>query len=156
MIQFNKNSIKISTLFIAIFSFATPQKSLAQTAKWTDIYTTTNANFYDIQKSYEKQEKKWERAERKSRRKGEEIKENGGEEVYKRWESFMAPRVYPSGNLSLPSSNYTNFLQWQKQNPLTQVQKKTRAMPSLLLTLSSNKPSPIARVCGMPRLPPNS
>ena len=127
MIQFNniQSKIRMAIGIIAIL-FAT-QSSSAQSATWTNIFSAKNANFYDIQKSYEKQEKKWERAERKARRKGEEIKENAGEEVYKRWESYMSPRVYPSGNLALPSSNYANFIQWQKEHPIVETQKKTRA-----------------------------
>lgn len=104
----------VLTLFICLF---TAQNSTAQSAKWSDIFTAPKANFYDIQKSYEKQEKKWEKADRKARRKGLEVTEHSGEEVYKRWESYMAPRVYPSGNLLLPSTNYTNFMNWQSENP---------------------------------------
>ena len=36
------------------------------------------------------------------------------------------------------------------------VQKNTRPIPSLAFSLSTNKPPPSARVCGIPRLGPNS
>lgn len=127
MIQFNFKTAKTFLTILVSFCLLTAQNSSAQTATWTDIFSTKNANFYDIQKSYEKQEKKWERADRKALRKGEEVREHSGEEVYNRWESYMSPRVYPSGNLSLPSSNYANFIQWQKEHPIVETQKKTRA-----------------------------
>lgn len=96
------------------FCLFTVHNSFAQSAKWTDIFRSKNANFYDIQKNFEKQEEKWKRQDRRARRRGKEIKEHSGEEVYKRWESFMAPRVFPSGNLTLPSNNYGNFMSWQQ------------------------------------------
>ncbi len=29
----------------------------------------------------------------------------------------MAPRVYPSGDMTLPSTTYSRYMEWQKQNP---------------------------------------
>jgi PKD repeat protein len=36
---------------------------------------------------------------------------------YKRWEDFMAPRVYPSGDLSLTSTNWARFEDYLNNNP---------------------------------------
>lgn len=38
---------------------------------------------------------------------------------FKRWEEFVGPRVYPSGDLSLTSSTYANFMEYQNQNKQT-------------------------------------
>ncbi|TND10121.1 MAG: glycosyl hydrolase [Bacteroidetes bacterium] len=40
----------------------------------------------------------------------------GGYKQFKRWESYMEPRVYPSGDLTLPSHNFENFLAYMAQN----------------------------------------
>jgi hypothetical protein len=127
MKQINKITGKIILAALVSFCLLSPKTGDAQSAKWTDIFTASNANFYDIQKNFEKQEKKWERADRRALKKGEEVREHAGEEVYKRWESYMAPRVYPTGNLTLPSNTYANFIQWKRDYPGIQTQKKTRA-----------------------------
>lgn len=36
---------------------------------------------------------------------------------YKRWEYFMEPRVFPSGDLSLPSTNWSKFEDYLNNNP---------------------------------------
>jgi hypothetical protein len=37
-----------------------------------------------------------------------------GYKQYKRWESYMSPRIYPSGDMTLPSTTYQNFMNWQR------------------------------------------
>ncbi|MBK9567764.1 MAG: hypothetical protein IPO37_22155 [Saprospiraceae bacterium] len=34
---------------------------------------------------------------------------------FKRWEAIMAPRVYPSGNLTLPTKTVSNMILWEKE-----------------------------------------
>ena len=114
MIQIYTLSRKIVLFLIAGFFILIGQNTSAQTVKWTDIFSSKNANFYQIQKSFNDQEEVWEREESKALREGKQVTENGGEEVYKRWASYMAPRVFPSGNLTLPTTNYANFLEWQR------------------------------------------
>lgn len=41
-----------------------------------------------------------------------------GYKPYKRWENFMEPRVYPSGDLSLPSKTWENFQEFLEQNSI--------------------------------------
>ncbi len=36
---------------------------------------------------------------------------------FKRWEDFMGPRVFPSGDISLPSSNWDRFQDYLNHNP---------------------------------------
>src|SRR5437868_13822249 len=79
----------------------------AQFRKKADFnYLDPSENFYVTQKRYtkyfkehEKEEAKErkERSEGKNQKLGYEMEEElGGYELYKRWEDFMAPRVYPS------------------------------------------------------------
>ena len=46
----------------------------------------------------------------------------GGYKQFKRWEYFMEPRVYPSGNLALPSSNYERFVEYLDSEPTAMAQ----------------------------------
>ncbi len=56
---------------------------------------------------------------------GKKPKKGQGFKPFKRWEDYMAPRVYPSGDMSLPSSTYAHFMEWQqgaeKQNSRSRV-----------------------------------
>jgi PKD repeat protein len=60
-----------------------------------------NANFYEIQDAFNTY---WE---------GKTIEKGKGYKAFKRWEYYMAPRVYPSGDLTLPSQTYRNYKQWE-------------------------------------------
>ncbi len=40
----------------------------------------------------------------------------GGYKQFKRWEAFMEPRVYPSGDMSLTGNTFPNFLQYLSQS----------------------------------------
>ena len=59
----------------------------AQENSWVRMMQDPNANFYDIQKAFY--------AEWKDKTPGK----GQGYKQFKRWENFMAPRVYPSGKL---------------------------------------------------------
>jgi PKD repeat protein len=41
----------------------------------------------------------------------------GGYKQFKRWEYYMEPRCYPSGDLSLPSTTWTRFQDYLNSNP---------------------------------------
>ncbi len=81
---------------------------------------TNLANFYDIQKAFELYENAQD--EIKEREPLKDIANTGqGEEEgfagyaqFKRWENYMAPRVFPSGDVTLPSNNFKNFQQYQQ------------------------------------------
>lgn len=88
-------------------------------------YMDPSENFYDTQKRLNKyfkkheREEQRERAERQREGKGQvaewEEQELGGYELYKRWEYYMAPRVYPSGDKSLANQAVENFNVWKQQ-----------------------------------------
>jgi PKD repeat protein len=101
--------MKLSTqgilmLLFLVFSFST--KSQRGQNDWTSAMDNPAANFYDIQKAFYSH---WE---------GKTIEKGKGYKQFKRWEAYMEPRVYPSGNLTLPSLNYENFLKWEEQSSL--------------------------------------
>ena len=76
-----------------------------QDTNWVEMMENPNSNFYDVQQAFENY---WE---------GKTIEKGKGYKQFKRWEDYMAPRVYPSGDMTLPSLSYQNFLDWQaKQN----------------------------------------
>ncbi|MEI8137028.1 MAG: PKD domain-containing protein, partial [Bacteroidota bacterium] len=95
-------------------------------------YSNPNENFYTTQKRYNKHfsksQKEIERErEREQSSKGvdgknttadNEEEELGGYELFKRWEAFVAPRVYPTGDKTLVSRASEEFAAfYNQQNP---------------------------------------
>ena len=76
---------------------------------WVEMMQQPGVNFYDIQNNFNQY---W---------KDKDITEKGrGYKQFKRWEAFVEPRVYPSGNLSLVSNtwkNYQDFISQQSADP---------------------------------------
>lgn len=88
-----------------------------KTVDWREMGDNKGATFYEVQKAFRKDFKKYERERIREKRKGEkpgEEEEESGYEVFRRWESFMEPRVYPSGDMSLPSTTYATYMSWLK------------------------------------------
>lgn len=87
-------SFLFSCSFIAAAFFSNAQE-------WVELMQKPNANLYEIQNNFENY---WQ---------GRDKKEKGkGYKAFKRWENFVAPRVYPSGDLSvlnLTAKNYQEF-----------------------------------------------
>lgn len=75
------------------------------TVDWRTKGNGTSTNFYDVQRSFNEF---W---QGKTKAKGQ------GYKIFKRWENYMKPRVYPTGNMALPSTAYTNYMEWQAQDP---------------------------------------
>ncbi len=102
-------------LFIAILGLIF-QSSFAQ--KWAQMMQQPNANLYEIQKEFYSHKANREMDARKLGNKVDEAEEGENEEnesyfIFKRWENFVAPRVYPSGDIGqLVQSgiNYQDFL----------------------------------------------
>jgi PKD repeat protein len=76
-------------------------------SNWVDMMSDPNANFYDVQTAFNNF---WA---------GKTIEKGKGYKQFKRWEEHMEPRVYPSGNMTLPSQSYSNYLTWLSQNPIS-------------------------------------
>jgi PKD repeat protein len=72
---------------------------------WVELIHTPGKNFYEVQ------------AAANDYFKDKDKNEKGiGLKPFKRWEHFMEPRVYPSGDLSLPSTNWKNFEEFLRLN----------------------------------------
>jgi PKD repeat protein len=89
-------------LSIILITVVLPSNSYAQ--DWVKKMQDPTVNFYDVQQSFNDYWKKEEQKEKfKSfftfRNKTE--KENEGYVMYKRWEQYIEPRVFPSGDRSL-------------------------------------------------------
>src|SRR4051812_17279909 len=99
-----------SFIFLCLLVFLTGNLKAQKRNKFD--FTNPNENFYDTQKMLNKYFKKHQReieheqrekAEGKARIGSEEEQELAGYELYKRWEYYMEPRVYPSGDKTLAS-----------------------------------------------------
>jgi hypothetical protein len=66
--------------------------------EWAELMNQPNANFYDVQKSFNDYWKD----------KDVTVKSRGYK-VFKRWEYMVEPRVFPTGDLSLLGKNAENF-----------------------------------------------
>ncbi|WP_375242704.1 hypothetical protein [Lacinutrix sp.] len=80
-----------------MFSQSKSQKEI----DWTKMNNNKEASFYEVQSNFNNY---WN---------GKVRKRGDGYKPFKRWEDYMAPRVYPSGDMSLPSSTYDNYMKWQ-------------------------------------------
>ncbi len=92
-----KHMKKIATLCLLVFCI-----NSLKAQPWIDRLPQPATNFYDIQKSFYDF---W---------KDKDISEKGrGYTPFRRWEYFVEPRVYPTGNLLLLSNNWENFKAFQ-------------------------------------------
>jgi PKD repeat protein/photosystem II stability/assembly factor-like uncharacterized protein len=97
------------TLLLFVLLFAS---DLILAQDWVKKMSDPSVNFYDVQSSFDTY---WKKEERKEKFKNffrlnkETEEENEGLILYKRWESFVEPRVYPSGDRSLLLNNSTEL-----------------------------------------------
>ena len=114
-----KNNILLIILFLGgINAYAQPWmhtpyfkiKNRADSAKLT--------NFYEIQKAFHRYEKMQDAKEKEFSKESLEGEDEGfaGYAQFKRWESHMAPRVFPSGDVTLPSNNFNYFQEYSQSN----------------------------------------
>lgn len=78
---------------------------------WVTMMQDPSVNFYEVQAYFNQF---WE---------GKTIEKGKGYKAFRRWEAFMAPRVYPSGNSTLPSQTYENYQQWESANAAAGIPK---------------------------------
>jgi PKD repeat protein len=92
-------------------------------------FANPNEDFYQTQKRLTKyfkkhqrqlNEERKEKAEGRMKVGGEEEQELAGYELFKRWESYMEPRVYPTGDKTQASRSYDEFLKYQAENGAAQ------------------------------------
>jgi Secretion system C-terminal sorting domain len=103
----------LSALLILPFTlFSQEEITSNQEPNWVTMMQDPKSNFYEVQKAFNMY---WQ---------GKEIEKGKGYKQFRRWEEFMKPRVYPSGNLTLPSTTYDNFLEWEKKEESAQAFEK--------------------------------
>lgn len=130
---------------------------------WRMMMNDPQYNFYDIQKAANKYFKEHIREENERARKlakgkavAEEEEEAGGYEQWKRWEAFMEPRVYPTGDISLPSSTWKNYEKFLVDNNLLNNGSGNRVVSSNMTastTWTAMGPfgAMTGSACGLPR-----
>ena len=96
-----------------LFSILTSFSFTSFSQIWVEMMKDPNANFYDIQAEFQDH---WA---------GKTIQKGKGYKAFKRWENYMAPRVYPSGNITMPSQTYKNYKQWEDDLAAAGIPKST-------------------------------
>lgn len=100
---------------------------------WRNALEDPNANFYDIQTNFYAEWGVREQQNNQARQDNTLLNDKwpqndpanpvaapfmkGGYKQFKRWEYYMEPRVYPSGDITLPSSNYERFCDYLDNTP---------------------------------------
>ncbi|MCE3258979.1 MAG: hypothetical protein K0S12_620, partial [Bacteroidetes bacterium] len=79
---------------VLVFALITMTIGAARAQKWTEMMQDPDANFYDIVKEFDNywKDRPYERGK--------------GYKAFKRWQWFVEPRVYPSGNMKFASRGY--------------------------------------------------
>ncbi|MDO9188010.1 MAG: T9SS type A sorting domain-containing protein [Bacteroidia bacterium] len=94
----------IRKLFLLLILTALLNEKKAVAQDWVNKMKDPSVNFYDVQQSFNKY---WKQEKIKEKIKnlfvfGKKTEgKNGGFTMYKRWENYVSPRVYPSGDRSL-------------------------------------------------------
>ncbi len=87
-----------------------------------------NANYYDIKKAFEKQYKN----KQKYNKKLNIEKEEGGDNLFRRWAWYAEPRVYPSGELKYASHGYAleQYNNWLNEHAIYKTTSGSAAAPT--------------------------
>jgi PKD repeat protein len=117
----NKNAHMKHTHTLLVFLFLT---YALQAQNWKAHMADPRHNFYSTQKEFYKDLKKKEKELRREQRwaglsrqeKAAQEQELPGYEVFKRWENFMEPRVYPSGDVRQVTRAWEEYQQYTQQN----------------------------------------
>ncbi len=113
--------------------------------KWVEMSTQPNANLYEIQKEFEKSFE------------GKDLSiKSTGYKIFKRWEYFVAPRVYPTGDLSVmnqATKNYADFLAQNNTNGVSSNKSTSSNSSVMSATWVAVGPigAPTGSVFGLPR-----
>jgi hypothetical protein len=93
---------KLTALLFIVLSSLSVKGQNSESVNWTNALNNPQSNFYELQANFNQY---WQ---------NKKVEKGKGYKAFKRWESHMQPRVFPSGNLSLPT--YENFISWQQEN----------------------------------------
>ncbi|MCC6372627.1 MAG: T9SS type A sorting domain-containing protein [Bacteroidia bacterium] len=97
--------MKKALLALAVLFFA----NSIQSQEWTELMHQKDANLYTIQAAFNAY---WDTANTSAK--------SRGYKAFKRWENYVGPRVYPTGNLSVLSENANNFNAFVQHVPTSQ------------------------------------
>ena len=100
--------VHLRLLLFITCSFFSISNLVSQEVNWRLMGENKDATFYEVQKDF------YDYWKDKTPGKGQ------GYGVFKRWENKMAPRVYPSGNLTQTRSLYSNYTKWSKSYEATE------------------------------------
>jgi photosystem II stability/assembly factor-like uncharacterized protein len=119
-----KKFISKVSILILLFSFV----QISYSQQWVHLFNDPQANFYDIQREFNKY---WE---------GRTPERGQGWMVFKRWEYFMEPRVYPSGNLPDPAATYIEIQKYKQthRDNINDLSNWISLGPSSWLSISYN------------------
>lgn len=139
---------------LTIFSAALFGGVFGQRQDWRAMMQDPNANFYDIQKAANAYFKEYEKEKARDFRKGKleegEEEEYAGYEQWKRWEAFMEPRVYPTGELYKASQTWQNYQEYLNQN-MSNAKQGNNMIASSTWTAVGPFGAMTASACGLPR-----
>ena len=79
--------------------------------EWVEKMQDPTVNFYETKAAFDAY---WE---------GKTIEKGKGYSVFKRWENFVEPRVFPSGDISLLGQSATNYSEWEAEQAAAGVPK---------------------------------
>ncbi|MFC0605496.1 hypothetical protein [Winogradskyella pulchriflava] len=96
--------MKKTTTLLLLLLFCIGFGQSQQDVDWTKMSNNKGATFYEVQNNFNDY---W---------RNKTVERGKGYKPFKRWESYMESRVYPSGDMSLPSQTYSNFLKWGRAN----------------------------------------
>ena len=80
-----------------------------------------NYNFYDIRNAFDRYEKTYDEKNEREDNAGDDEGKFPGYIQFRRWENYMAPRVFPTGDITLPSNKLKEFLNYQHAADLRKI-----------------------------------
>lgn len=110
--------MKTSHLFLLVILFLFSSSAFSQ--KWVEMMHDQNINFYDVQKEFNNYWKEKEQVKKRGDIKDSK-KKNAGWKQFKRWESFVEPRVYPTGDRSILKKGIINYKTYQESRELADI-----------------------------------
>jgi photosystem II stability/assembly factor-like uncharacterized protein len=130
--------LKMKKIFL-LFIGSVLLKNISYSQRWSEMMQEPGRNFYEIQAAFNEY---W---------KDKDVTEKGkGYKQFKRWEKFMEPRVYPSGNLSLVSTNWKAFEDFRAQNQDNAAGRSSSMLANSTWTAMGPFGSPTGSVFGTP------
>jgi PKD repeat protein len=114
---------KTLLIVVALFTLTTSYKA----QKWTELMQNPNANFYDIVKEFDEY---W---------KDKPYEKGQGYKAFKRWQWFMEPRVYPTGDLKFAARGYA----LEKYNEFLQENLQFKSMASAAVSATTANWTPL-------------